>query len=220
MVYLLVNKKGGVGKSTLAASLAVYLHDLGRRVAVLDADEQLHAARAVAEAEPAVFARAEFQPNRIPTAAGELVSGFDDVVADAPANLGDETRALMVVADVAIFPVEPTIKSLRSTQESVAVLNFAREVTGGRPRAAWLVINKAKTRTRILREVRELAPTLGLTVAETAIRDLQAFPEADQQGTVVTRMKADSPSVRNAQADMLSLFSELVEIPKELACHV
>ena len=45
-MYLLVNKKGGVGKSTLATALAVYLFDLGRHVAVIDADEQLHTAKA------------------------------------------------------------------------------------------------------------------------------------------------------------------------------
>jgi cellulose biosynthesis protein BcsQ len=114
------------------------------------------------------------------------------------------------MADVAIFPMEPTIKSLRSTQESVEVLQFARTVTGGRPREAWLVLNKAKTRTRIFREIERLAPNLGLRVAGTAIRDLQAFPEADQQGTVVTRMKAGTPSIRNAQQDIQSLFAEIV----------
>ena len=210
MVYLLVNKKGGVGKSTLAATLAVYLHDLGRRVAVVDADEQLHTARALAEAEPAIFANAEFNPNKIPGIVNRLAGEFDDVVADAPAKLDDETRALMVVSDVAIFPMEPTIKSLRSTQESVVVLEYAREITGGRPNAAWLVLNKAKKRTRIYREIHELAPKLGLTVATSAVRDLQAFPEADQQGTVVTRMKPFSRSIRKAQADIQSLFAEIL----------
>ena len=139
MRYLLVNKKGGVGKSTLATSLAVYLHDAGRKVAVLDADEQLHTARAVHEAEPRIHIVSQFEPNQIPAVVNSLAEEFDDVVADAPARLGDETRALMVMTDVAIFPMEPTIKCLRSTQESIEVLNFARTVTGGRPHEAWLM---------------------------------------------------------------------------------
>jgi chromosome partitioning protein len=210
MMYLLVNKKGGVGKSTLATALAVFLHDLGRRCAVVDADEQLHTARALREAEPRLHVVAQFETNKIPQTIQSLVAQFDDVVADAPAKLEDETRALMVMADVAIFPMEPTVKSLQSTKESVQVLEYARAVTGGRPRDAWLVLNKAKTRTRIFREIEVLAPRLGLRVASSVVRDLQAFPEADQQGTVVTRMKGDTPTIQKAQADIAAVFGEIV----------
>jgi chromosome partitioning protein len=210
MVYLLINKKGGVGKSTLAASLAVYLYDLGRSIAVLDADEQLHTANALREAEPAIQVAAQFDTNQIPQTIQRLVATHDDVVADAPAKLEDETRALMVMADVAIFPMEPTIKSLHSTRESVVVLEYARAITGGRPRHAWLVLNKAKTRTRIFREIETLAPQLGLRVTQSVVRDLQAFPEADQQGTVVTRMHSELPTIRKAKEDILSVFGEIV----------
>lgn len=212
MIYLLVNKKGGVGKSTLATSLAVYLHDRGRKVAVLDADDQLHTARAVSQAEPGIQVVAQFETNKIPRTIEELALSVDDVVADAPAKLQDETRALMVMAEVAIFPMEPTIKSLHSTRESIEVLEFARAITRGRPHAAWLVLNKAKTRTRIFREIESLAPKLGLRVAKSVVRDLQAFPEADQQGTVVARMAPDHPSIRSAQQDIAALFSEIVTI--------
>lgn len=210
MRYLLVNKKGGVGKSTLATSLAVYLHDAGRKVAVLDADEQLHTAGAVHEAEKGIRVVSQFEPNQIPAVMNELAETHDDVVADAPARLGDETRALMVMTDVAIFPMEPTIKCLRSTQESIEVLKFARMVTGGRPQEAWLVLNKVKRRTRIFREIQQLAPSLGLQVAASPVRDLQAFPEADQRGTVVLRMKPDNITVRNAQQDLTALIDEIL----------
>jgi chromosome partitioning protein len=37
---VLTNTKGGVGKSTIAVHLAVWLHDLGVKVALLDMDKQ------------------------------------------------------------------------------------------------------------------------------------------------------------------------------------
>ena len=216
MIYLLVNKKGGVGKSTLAQTLAVYLHDTGRKVAALDADNQLSLAKAISRAEPQITVGAQFDPNQIPQTLKHLAEGHDDVVADAPAKLGDETRALMVMADVAVFPMEPTHKSLQATKESIEVLEYARAITGGRPKNAWLVLNKVKKRTRILKEIEtEVAPKLGLTCAASKIRDLQAFPEADQQGTVVTRLDAKNPSVRKAQMDVSALFLELA--PETLA---
>jgi cellulose biosynthesis protein BcsQ len=94
----------------------------------------------------------------------------------------------------------------------VQVLEFARNITGGNPKEAWLVLNKAKTRTRIFREIELLAPKLGLKVAKTVIRDLQAFPEADQQGTVVTRMDSDSASIIKAKEDINKLFREIVKV--------
>ena len=220
MIYLLANKKGGVGKSTLAATLAVYLYDLGRSIAVLDADDQLSTAHALIQAEPKMRVAAIQDPNRIPSEIQQLAQEHDDVVADAPAKLGDETRALMVMADVALFPMQPTIKDLRSTKESIDVLEYARSITR-KPREAWLVLNKVKKRTRIYREIEEeVAPTLGLKLATSIVRDLQAFPEADQQGTTVTRMKPDTPSVRNAQADINALFQEILGMNEKEIAHV
>lgn len=44
MMIVMTNTKGGVGKSTLAAHLAIWLFDQGSRVALLDTDEQATAA--------------------------------------------------------------------------------------------------------------------------------------------------------------------------------
>jgi hypothetical protein len=52
-----------------------------------------------------------------------------------------------------------------------------------------------------------VAPDLGLTVARSTIRDLQAYRNAAQQGTVVTRMGARE---RHAAAEATQLFVELL----------
>ena len=40
MIIVLGSQKGGVGKSTLAVSIAAYLMALGKRVLIVDADDQ------------------------------------------------------------------------------------------------------------------------------------------------------------------------------------
>lgn len=45
MIAAIVNQKGGVGKTTLAVHLAVWLHERGLRVAFIDADGQSSSSR-------------------------------------------------------------------------------------------------------------------------------------------------------------------------------
>lgn len=90
----------------------------------------------------------------------QLAGEYDHIVAEAPAQLGDETRALMVMADVAIFPVQPTIKCPRLIQESIEVLNFAHPATGSRPSKAWLARNQVNMRAAFQKIIQraELTP--------------------------------------------------------------
>ena len=68
MVILFTNTKGGVGKSTLASHLVLFLHDRGSRVAaLLDADQQLSSSEWVSDAEPAITVRQAQEPDKRPT---------------------------------------------------------------------------------------------------------------------------------------------------------
>ena len=54
MFLAMVNAKGGVGKSTLAVHLAVWLHERGQRVMLVDCDLQRSSSQWMAEAAPEV----------------------------------------------------------------------------------------------------------------------------------------------------------------------
>ena len=114
MVILFSNTKGGVGKSTLAAHLVLYLFDRGRRVALVDADKQGSSSQWIAEAEPSIPIRQV----RVPEAAAESVvqlrQTHDYVVCDSPGDDNDVPRTLMLLAELALFPVGPSILDLRS----------------------------------------------------------------------------------------------------------
>ena len=206
MNIVLANTKGGVGKSTLAVHLAVWLHDQGAKVALLDTDKQRSSSPWAAEAEPLLTIRTAATPEECLCELQGLAQSHDFVVGDGPGGLDDVSRTLLILADLALLPITPSVLDLRSVQEATSVLRFAQGINNGRPDGR-VVLNKMRTRDTISRELRAAAPGLGIAVAANVIRDLQAYRDAVQQGTVVTRMVRKA---RHAAEEMERFFSELI----------
>jgi chromosome partitioning protein len=199
------NSKGGVGKSTLAVHAAVYFHDQGFRVAVLDLDKQRSSSAWIAEAEPEIMVRIADTPEQCLSEAVGLAESHEILLVDAPGGLEDLSRTALLLADLALFPITPSILDLRSVQGATSILRFAQQINGGRPEGR-LILNRMKSRETISRELKGASQELGLHVAEHVIRDLQAYRDAAQQGTVVTRMRT---KLNGAASDTSALFEEL-----------
>jgi len=208
VIYVFANTKGGVGKSTLAVHFAVWLHDQGKSVALLDADKQRSSSQWMSEVEPQIAVGVADSPERCVSAGRELLRSHDLVVADGPAGLDDVSRTMLILADFAILPVTPSILDVRSVQQATTVLDYARGINDGRP-AARLVLNKIRRRDTISRELQAAAPRLGLRCAKHVVRDLQAYRDAAQQGSVVARM---GRKTAHAAREIDDLFGELMRI--------
>src|SRR4051812_35652002 len=109
MMIVFANSKGGVGKSTLAVHCAVWLHDRGVKTALLDADKQRSSSEWLAEAEPEVSICTASTPEECVSNVQELLRSNYFIVADAPGGLEDLSRTLLILADLAVFPISPSI---------------------------------------------------------------------------------------------------------------
>jgi len=205
VIIVLANTKGGVGKSTLAVHLAVWLSDQGARVALLDTDKQRSSSQWVAEAEPKITVRTASTPEECLSEARALAREHDFVVGDGPGGLDDLSRTLLILADLACFPITPSILDLRSVTQATAILRYAQDINAGRPEGR-LVLNKIRRRDTISREVERASRELGLAVAGHVIHDLRGYRDAAQQGTVVTRMHRQAAQ---AAAEVHQLFTEI-----------
>jgi len=206
MLIAWAQKKGGVGKSTLATHMAVWLHDSGFKTALLDADEQGSSSRWIGQAETRITVESTDDPDKCVPIAQELISSHDFVIADAPGGMGQISRTLLLLADLAIFPIGPSILDVWSVSDATEILRYAQGINRGKPEGR-LVLNKMETGGVISRELRETAPRLGLAVASSVIRHLRVYKDAAQQGTVVSRLGVKG---RDAAAEIEALFTELL----------
>lgn len=123
-VIALVNQKGGAGKTTVAASIAVAAAQDGETVVVLDADPQgtLTAwgerrgdrdGPSVYAAEPARLARCLAEAER---------QGATLAVIDSAGTHGPEAALVMAAAMYCLVPVRPTVFDIEATRPVVRLL--------------------------------------------------------------------------------------------------
>jgi len=206
MIFMFTQTKGGVGKTTLAVHFAIYLHDLGKRVALLDSEPTATAAKWVKEAEAKLRVVHVTGSTHSSEALQELSDSYDYIVCDTPGGDNETIRTLMLLADVAVFPVGPSILELRSLSEAAHIIKEAQRIRGGQPEAR-IVCNGVKKKGVTSRELPNAAAEFGIPVARSKVRKLEKFCDAPQEGTTVSRM-----GMSMAKIDIELLFKELLAI--------
>ncbi|MBY0588829.1 AAA family ATPase [bacterium] len=107
MMIVMTNTKGGVGKSTLAAHLAIWLFDQGRKVALLDTDEQATAAAWIERAEKGITVAKATMVDAIRREWKKLQASYEFIVADSPGSGGEAAQAITLLAEIAHIPLRP-----------------------------------------------------------------------------------------------------------------
>ena len=122
---LVVNPKGGCGKTTLSINLAGCLASIGERVAILDLDRQKSSTQWLA-----------MRPANLP-GIGLLREGqkgeADWLVIDSPAGLhGKSLERALKLAHKVVVPIAPSLFDIRASQEFLAALHAEKAVRKGR----------------------------------------------------------------------------------------
>jgi len=185
-VVAVVSEKGGVGKSTLAASLAAHWHHRGLRVLAVDLDPQgtLQDWAAIAETAglegPAVIGIADNVRTTVPP----LAASHDITILDCPGRMGRRLAGALMIADCAVVPVPPGAPDAWALGRVLEKISEAQEL---RPdlRAA-VVVNRA-IRTRVAQAtVEALADVDGVEHCPVQIGNRAAIAESIAAGTGVT----------------------------------
>ena len=181
---LILNAKGGCGKSTLATNLAGYYASKGRRVVLADFDPQESAmdwlaARPVER--PAITGIAAWRDGfRVP-------KDTDWVIIDSPAAVkGRELSGLVRRADSILMPLLPSAMDVRAANHFIGDLNAVRKVVNREVRVAT-VANRVREHTLAAVELEDYLARFSLPNGKpfpflAALRATQNYVWAAERG--------------------------------------
>jgi chromosome partitioning protein len=212
-IWAIAQGKGGVGKTTLATSLAVVAEAKGERVLLVDLDPQgsslLWSQARGTSRPPTVIDVGPEKLNEVVSAAATLNATL--ILIDTPSRVDALIAAAVRIADMVILPANPGLLSLAPLQATVGVVESA-----GKRGAAVGVINNVEqgaTGAGKAEDVTAVLADLEMPVARTVIHHLPAFSAAFDRGLGVTELR---PAGR-AAAEIDDLWFDLDKLARRLA---
>jgi chromosome partitioning protein len=204
-VIAVAQRKGGAGKSTIAANLATAYAEQGQRVALLDVDPQHSLARwdelrgRSPKARPLHFEAPSGW--RVPGILDRLRRDSDVVLLDTAPHDDTDARVAIRSADLVIVPLQPSAADLWSMD---ATLDLAKK----EGRQVLLVLNRAPASGRLLDSVTAAIRERGLPLAGATIGNRAAYAqafmaglgavEAAPKGVAAEEMRALAAALRGA----------------------
>ncbi len=190
---VVLNPKGGSGKTTLAFNLAGYIASTGRKVALVDMDRQGSSTRwlqnrAAEHSEIRGIGCAALEEDRNGDRCVTVPDDVEFAVIDAPAGLGgDDLVDFTCGAHAILVPVLPSDLDIHAAARLISDLLLVAQVSRRNGRLA-VVANRVNERTVAYQQLASFLSRLSIAVVGT-LRDTQNYVWAASNGLSIHEMQ-------------------------------
>jgi chromosome partitioning protein len=189
---VILNPKGGCGKTTLATNLASYYAMRGPVPAVMDCDPQGSTMSWLGKrppSSPAIHGIAAYKRSMQATRSWQLrVPGeTQTLIVDSPASLDhDDLRELTKDASNILVPVLPSSIDIHAASRCIADLLLVAKIDR-RDRKLAVVANRTRKNTRSFDKLMRFLDSLGIPII-AILRDSQNYVQAAEAGIGICEM--------------------------------
>jgi len=207
-VIAILNQKGGVGKTTLSINIARALQLGDFNIVLVDADPQ-GSARDWNDANDGQLIPVVGLDRKSLPADIKNLSGYDFAIVDGAPQTKELAIAAIKSADIVLIPVQPSPLDIWATNDLIELVRERQELTGDKPKAAYIVSRQIQN-TTVGNEVRNVLAESGIKVFNSGTFQRIAYSDIITQGKTVFESHDDK-----AKSEMIKITNELGEFINE-----
>jgi chromosome partitioning protein len=217
-----IARKGGSGKTTVAINLAIAAHRRGLNTLLADSDPQRSAADVLKGRRhiggPAIVETNS--PGLFSLQISSLRAGIEALVIDTPAGEEDELAHAIVLADLSVLVVRPTLLDFAALLRTLKVIRHLRK-------RAIVVLNQAPPRRAgveppAVRKAQDVLRLLRLPVSPAILRTRTAYQSALERGGSAEEQTGDLAAASEINDLWLNVQQSLADVspPEYVTDHI
>jgi chromosome partitioning protein len=198
-IITVAQQKGGAGKTTLTAHLAIAFTAAKKKVAVVDIDPQQSLTlwyrmreERLGDAGAGLLV-SQIKGWRVRNEVDRLARDHELVLIDSPPHAETEAKIAVRAADLVIVPVQPSPMDVWATKPTL-------ELADGEGTPVLLVLNRVPSRAKLTEEMIEQVEGLGAAIAKARIGNRVIFAAALSEGRSVGEVQPTGKAAREISA--------------------